>query len=466
VTERFDLVVIGSGPAGEKGAAQAAYAGKRVAVVERDGAGGAAVRQAVIPSKTLRETAQYLTGFRRRGVYGVSLSLDPDVAIERLQARREAVVETMAEAVRSNLDSHGVEFVAGEGRLEPGRRVRVGDRVLEGDVILLATGARPFHPPDVPFEDPDVHDSEEILVCDHIPASIAVIGGGVIGAEYASVFLALGSDVTLIHAGSRILPFADAEISRRLQETLEDFGMEVLTGHRADSIERTDAGMAVNLEGGRTVRAEKVLFSLGQVGNTANLGLEESGVEVDDRGRIVVDGTFRTTAERVYAAGDVIGPPALASVGMEQGRVAICHAFDLPFKLEVDPFIPMGVYTIPEVAMVGLTEEQATEQGIAYEVGRADFSRNPRAQIVGFAEGLLKLVFRKDDRAVLGVHILGDAASELVHVGQAAIASGQTIDRFIHATYNVPTRTDAYKYAAYDGLQRLSGRIVGADGQG
>ena len=461
--DRFDLVVIGSGPAGEKAAAQAAYVGKRVAVVERDTPGGAAVRQAVIPSKTLRETAQYLTGFRRRNVYGVSLTLEPGVAIERLQARRAAVVEAMTEAVRRNLEAHGIELVVGHGRLEAGRRVRVGERVLHADVILIATGARPFHPPDVPFEDPDVHDSEEILVIDAIPESIAIVGGGVIGSEYASVFLALGSTVTLIHAGPRILPFADPEISERLATSLRDHGMRVITGRRAESIERLAGGVSVNLEGGEAVAAAKVLFSLGQTGNTDAMGLEEAGVRTDPRGRIWVDENFRTTAERIYAAGDVIGPPALASVGMEQGRVAACHAFDIPFKREVDPNTPMGVYTIPEVAMVGLTEDRATELGIDYEVGRAWFLHNSRAQIGGFTDGLVKLVFRRDDRVLLGVHILGDLASELIHMGQAAIADGHQIDRFIHATFNVPTRADAYKYAAYDGLQRLSGRIVSTD---
>jgi NAD(P) transhydrogenase len=404
-----------------------------------------------------------LTGFRRRGVYGVSLSLDPAVTIERLQARRTAVVDAVGEGVRRNLEAHGIELVTGEGHLEPGRRVRVGDRVLEADVILIATGARPFHPPDVPFEDPDVHDSEEILVTDRIPSSIVVIGGGVIGCEYASVFVALGSSVTLVHAGPRILPFADAEVSTRLAETFEGFGMRVVTGRRAESIDRGAGGPIVNLEGGEAIAGEKVLFSLGQTGNTEALGLEAAGVQVDDRGRILVDETFRTTAEGIYAAGDVIGPPALASVGMEQGRVAMCHAFAIPFKRRVDPIIPMGVYTIPEVAMVGLTEEQAVERGFDHEVGRASFSGNPRAQIAGFEEGFVKLVFRRSDRMLLGVHIIGDGASELIHLGQAAVTDGDSIERFIHTTFNVPTRTDAYKYAAYDGLQRLAGRPGGPE---
>ncbi|MGH2740442.1 MAG: Si-specific NAD(P)(+) transhydrogenase [Actinomycetota bacterium] len=464
MSERFDLVVLGSGPAGEKGAAQAAYVGKRVAVVDiGPNPGGAAVRLAVIPSKTLRETAQYLTGFRRRNVYGVSLSLDPGAALARLMARKAMVVETMTEAVRRNFERHGVEFVVGTPTVEPGPAVKVantdGDRVLEASAVLVATGARPYHPPDVPFEDPDVHDSEGILTIDRIPGSIVVVGGGVIGCEYASVFAALGADVTLVHAGPRILPFADQEISESLAMTFESFGMSVATGTRADSIERRDGALTVNLAGGRSIAAEKVLFSLGQVGNTEGLGLEALGVDVDDRGRVLVDEHYRSTVDGIYAAGDVIGPPALASVSMEQGRVAMCHAFDIPFKAYVDPLAPMGIYTIPEVAMVGLTESDARERGLDIETGRGQFEANPRAQITGMTDGLIKLVFRRSDRVIVGAHILGEIATELIHIGQAAIADEHPIDRFIDVTFNVPTRADAFKYAAYDGLQRHGAAI-------
>lgn len=461
MSERFDLVVLGSGPAGEKGAAQAAYVGKRVAVVERNlDPGGASVRRAVIPSKTLRETAQYLTGFRRRNVYGVSLSLKGEAALERLMARKEQVVDAMTEAVRKNLADHGVEFIVGEARLEPGPRVRVandgGERLLEAEVVLVATGARPYHPPDVPFEDPDVHDSVEVLTLERIPRSIIVIGGGVIGCEYASIFTALGSGVTLIHAGPRILPFADEEISELLAATFESYGMKLVVGVRAESIVRRDGALTVDLAGGRSLVAEQILFSLGQVGNTEGLGLEELGVDVDERGRIAVDERFRSSAPGVYAAGDVIGPPALASVSMEQGRVAICRAFNIPFKEHVDPLAPMGVYTIPEVAMVGLSESAAHERGLDIETGRGDFEANSRAQITGMTDGLIKLVFRRNDRVIVGAHILGEIATELIHIGQAAIAHEDPIDRFIDVTFNVPTRADAYKYAAYDGLQRLA----------
>jgi NAD(P) transhydrogenase len=382
------------------------------------------------------------------------------MALERLMARKAAVVEAMTEAVRRNLDRHGIELVVGRPRLEPGPVVVVdtdtGERRLAAASVLIATGARPFHPPDVPFEDPDVHDSEEILSIDRIPESMIVIGGGVIGCEYASIMTALGAAVTLVHAGPRILPVADAEISRLLAETFERLAMTVLTGVRAASIDRAEGELRVNLEDGRSLAADKILFSLGQVGNTEGLGLDAVGVEADDRGRIAVDARYRSTAEGIYAAGDVIGEPALASVSMEQGRVAVCHALGIPFKAEVDPLAPLGVYTIPEVAMVGLTEEAAAERGLDVEVGRGWFEANPRAQITGITDGLVKLVFRRDDRVLVGVHILGEIASELIHIGQSAIADGHSIDRFIDVTFNVPTRSDAYKYAAYDGLQRLA----------
>lgn len=468
--EHFDMVVIGSGPAGEKGATQAAYFGKRVAIVERAATpGGVAVRNAAVPTKTLRETALYITGFRQREVYGLSLQLDPDVALERLMWRTSQVVDTMTEAVSRNLERHGIELIHGEATLGPGRTVRVSSdgreaRVLRGDVILIASGSRPFRPPGIPFDDPDVHDSEAIIGLDRIPGSMVVVGGGPVGCEYASVFTALGVEVTLLDAADRLLPFLDVEISQLLAETFTGLGMKVILGSGVASIERKDRELQVGLAGGEVYRPEKVLFAAGRAGNTEELGLEAVGVEVDAKGRILVDDTYRTTAEGIYAAGDVIGPPALGSVSMEQARVAACHAFGIPFKETVDPLAPFGVHSIPEVAMVGLSEEAAAAEGIDYEVGRGWFAQNTRARITGSTEGLIKLVFRREDRGLLGVHILGDIAGELIHQGQAVLHQGGTIDYFIHATFNVPTRSDAYKYAAYDGLQRLAGKMVSEKG--
>jgi NAD(P) transhydrogenase len=332
------------------------------------------------------------------------------------------------------------------------------ERTLHGDVVLIATGSRPFRPASVPFDDPDVHDSETVLEIDHPFTSLVVIGGGAVGCEYASIFRALGVEVTLVDSGERLLSFLDAEISQLLAEAFSRMGMRLVLGGGRATLERGDNGMTCTLAGGEEITADKVLFASGRVGNTEGLGLEEAGVRVDDRNRIVVDERFQTTAESIYAAGDVIGPPALASVSMEQGRVAACYAFEIPFKETVDPMPPFGVYSVPEAAMVGLTEEEAMAKGLDYEVGRGWFAGNTRATIAGATDGLVKLVFKREDRKLLGVHVLGDHATELVHQGQTVLNYGGTIDYFIHSTFNVPTESEAYKYAAYDGLQRLRAR--------
>ncbi len=464
MSERFDLVVIGAGPAGEKGGAQAAYFGKKVAIVDlREDPGGSTATKAGIPTKTLREAALYLTGFRRRELYGLGMELTHETALNRMRARADDVVRLSVETVRRNIERHGIELYRGEARLGPGRTVVAhgpdGERILEAEVILIATGSRPYHPPGVPFDDPDVHESESILDLARIPKRLAVIGGGAVGCEYASIFLALGSSVMLVDTRDRLLPFLDDEISRELAAVFGGLGMRLALETEVSSVERAEGALVLTLSSGELVPADAVLFAAGRAGNTEGLGLAEAGVEVDGRGRIVVDETFRTTAEGIYAAGDVIGPPGLASVAMEQGRVAACHAFKIPFKETVDPLAPFGVYTIPDVAMVGMTEEAAREAGIDFEVGRAWFSGNARARISGAMEGLVKLVFRREDRLLLGVHILGDEASELIHLGQAVLQQGGTIDYFIHTTFNVPTLSEAYKYAAYDGLQRLSAGV-------
>lgn len=459
--EHFDMIVIGSGPAGEKAAAQAAFFGKRVAVVERaDHLGGAPVSTGGIPTKTLRETALYLTGFRRRELYGLGLELSAESTLERLRAREAEVSATMAEAVRRNLERHGVALVRGAAVLDRERALTVMDpagrkHVVRGEAVLIATGSRPFHPPGIPFDDPDVHDSDSIVALDRIPASIVVIGGGPVGCEYASIFAALGAAVTLVDAADRLIPFLDVEISSVLKDEFTAMGMRVLVTSPPARVERTGKQLRVTLGEGDVLTPDKVLFAAGRRGNTEGLGLKEAGVALDQRGRVVVDDRYQTTVDGIFAAGDVIGPPALASVSAEQGRVAACHAFGIPFKETVDPLPPYGIYSLPEVGMVGMTEEAAVEAGIPSGVGRARFAENTRSQIAGTTQGLLKVVFNRNDRRLLGVHIVGEEAAELVHVGQAAIHAHETIDRFIHSTFNVPTRAEAYKYAAYDGLQHI-----------
>jgi NAD(P) transhydrogenase len=464
--DSFDMIVIGAGPAGEKAAAQAAYFGKRVAVVDKaENPGGSAVRTASVPAKTLRESALYITGFRRRDIYGVSLQLHPSLVLERLTARTVDVTTTEIESVRRNLDRHGVHTFRGDARLARGPVVRVrsndgSEQVLRAGVILVATGSRPLHPPEIPFSDPDVHDPETIITLNRIPQSMVIIGGGPVGCEYASVFTALGVEVTLLDVAERLVPFMDAEISDVLADAFMGMGMRLILGSAGASVERSGDQLAVTFGRRQRLHPEKVLFTAGRVGNTEDLGLEDVGVQTDAHGRIVVDHKYQTTSRGIYAAGDVIGLPELASVSMEQGRVAACHAFGIPFKETVDPLPPYGVYSIPEAAMVGMTEAAATEHGIDYEVGRAWFKDSPRAQITGFTQGLVKLVFQRSDRRLLGVQIVGEIAGELIHIGQAAIGCGERIDTFIHRTFNVPTFSETYKYAAYDGLQRLSGSVL------
>lgn len=458
IEKRFDLVVIGSGPAGEKGATQAAYHGKRVAIVERaPEPGGAAVSNAGIPTKALRETALYVSGFHKKEIYGVSLHLDPVQTFERLRTRSSAVSAAMSAAVRRNLERHGIELIRGSARLDAGRRVHVcshdgSERVLDADAVLIATGSRPLRPPAIPFDDPDVVDSEGILALDRPFQSVAIVGAGAVGCEFASIFTALGIGVTLIDISDRALPFLDREISELLVEPFRAAGMDVRLGCRVGAVTRERAGLRVELDGGNVVRPDKLLFAAGRVGNTDGLGLRDAGVEVDERGRVVVDGHYRTTSECIYAAGDVIGAPALSSVSMEQARVAMCHAFDIRFKPAVDPVPPVAAYSIPEGASVGMTEEAARQAGVDYEVGRSWFADNARAVIAGATEGLVKLIFERDSHRLLGAHVISDEAGELIHQGQAVLNHGGRIDYFIHTTFGVPTRTEAYKYAAYDGL--------------
>lgn len=461
------MVVVGSGPAGEKAAAQAAYFGKRVAIVEHAPVPGGEMVSGAITTKAIREAALYLTGFTRHEVYGVSLDLDPQAAIDRLRSRAARVAAMMSEAVRENLRRHDIDLIAGVARLGSGRTVVVDpgnggtSRLLGADAILVATGSCPFHPPGVPFADPDVLDSETARTLDHPLESLVVVGGGAVACEYASIFLALGAEVTLVDRGTRLLPFLDADVSRLLTESFRSYGMRILGETAVTKVTRQGNGLCVETSDGESIRPAKIIFAAGRVGNTADLGLGEVGVATDERGRILVDDEYQTTASGIYAAGDVMGPPALASVSMEQGRVAACYAMGIPFKRTVDPLTPFGVYSIPECAMVGLTEEQARQQGLDCEIGTAWFKDNSRAAIAGATQGMVKLVARRHDRGLVGVHILGEGATELIHQGQAVLHFGGTIDYFIHSTFDVPTVSDSYKYAAYDCLQRLAARSPG-----
>ena len=460
-----DLIVIGSGPAGEKGAAQAAYFGKRVIVVEKQAApGGAAVHTGTLPSKTLRETALFLSGHRQRELYGITVALDPALAVPRLLSRKEAVRAQEVERIRWNLERHRVELVQGAARVVDPHTVEVagatGARRLTASTILVATGSVPFQPAGIPFEDPAIDDSDSILDIDRLPGTLLVMGAGVIGCEYASMFAALGVRVTLVDPKKELLGFLDADMSEALRRALVAMGVDVRLEDSAAEVRRAGDHIVTRLASGGEVATERLLFAAGRQGATAGMGLEELGVEIDRRRFIVVDEQFRTAVPSIAAAGDVIGFPALASVSMEQARVAICHAFGFAYKREVSDLLPYGIYTIPEVSAVGLSQEDAAERGIEVVCGRSPYQLNTRGKICGDLDGLVKLVFARADRRLIGAHVIGERATELVHIGQAIIALGGTVETLIEMVFNHPTLAECYKYAAYEALGRWS---AGAD---
>lgn len=459
--QEFDLIVIGSGPAGEKGAAQAAYFGKRVALIEKHHLlGGALINTGTIPSKTLRETALYFSGLGQRGLYGIDYTLRENLTVPQFMHREVEVTMSLRDLLAHNLSRHNVTVFEGEASFaDPHTVVVAGSdttQTLRSSVILVATGSRPVWPKDTPH-DPRLYDSDTILHMDTIPKSLAVIGAGVIGCEYATMFQALGVSVTLVCSSEQLLPFLDAEIADhlRLQMELLDIDLKRKTTLIETILDASPDSVLLLLSEGE-VTVDRVLFATGRQGATAELGLDRAGLVATDRGQIKVNQNYQTAVDHIYAAGDVIGIPALASTSMEQARVAMCHAFDLRYKDRVSPILPMAIYTIPEIASVGETEESCAKKGIPCLVGRSSYARNARGQIVGDTQGLVKLVFRNPDKKLLGIHIVGESASELIHVGQAVLHFGGTIDDFIAMVFNIPTLGDAYKYAAYDGLQALA----------
>jgi len=463
MTEHYDLVVIGAGPAGEKGAAQAAYFGKRVCIVERaPKPGGAAVNTGTIPSKALRETALYFSGLRQRGLYGVDYHVKRDITIGDFMFRERAVIEAEWKLIDENIKRHGIDQLQGTARISGPHNVEVSrygtePRQIDCDYILVATGSHPQQPQDVSIDGRVVVDSDTLLTLDRIPASMIVIGGGVIGCEYACTFAALGVRVTLITSRPRLLAHLDAEVSEALRQQMTSrLGISVHVDTDTSAIEVTDTRGHVTLGDGTQLSADCILYSAGRIGASAGVGLETVGVRTNTRGFIEVDEHYRTSVPSIYAAGDVVGFPALASTSMEQARVAVCHAFDLRYKQQVADILPYGVWTIPEIATVGLNEEQLAARDTPFVVGRASFRANPRGQILGELDGFVKLVFRPDDQRLLGVSIVGEGASELIHVGMTCMSFGGTIDFFIQGVFNYPALADVYKYAAYDGLQALS----------
>ncbi len=456
----YDLIVLGAGPAGEKGSAQAAYFKKRVLLVERGvEPGGAAVHTGTLPSKTLRETALFLSGYRQRELYGIHVSVDPALAVPKLLSRKDAVRAQEVARMRWNLERHEVASRQGVGRLVDAHTVEIqgpeGAQRFSAEVILIATGSVPHQPSNIAFDDPDIDDSDTILQIDRMPKSLFVMGAGVIGCEYASMFAAMGAKVTLVEPRNELLSFLDADMSEALRLALIRLGVDVRLQESATKVERVGDDIVTTLGSGETIATDKLLFAAGRSGATAGLGLEQVGVKLKARGTIEVDENYRTAVPSIYAAGDVIGFPALASTSMEQARVAVCHAFGFGYKRELGDHLPYGIYTIPEISCVGLSEEDAKAKGIEVVCGRAPYKLNARAKIIGDMDGMVKLVFEKSTRKLIGAHCIGDRATELIHIGQAIITLSGGVETLIEMVFNYPTLAECYKYAAYDALGRF-----------
>jgi NAD(P) transhydrogenase len=457
----YDLIVIGTGPAGLHGAIQAAKLGKRVAAIEsRRKPGGVCVNEGTIPSKAVREASIYLSGIRERPFYGSSYTLKSNITMQDITERVSYVVKNEQDVIQGHLKRNRIDFISGHARFTGPREVQV--RAENGqideyaaDVILIAVGTRAAHSDDFPVDGRYIFDASNILDAPQIPGTLTVVGAGVIGVEYASMFAALGSEVRIVEQQNRMLGFVDEEITQTLQYHLREMDVRIMLGEKCTSCKRDSKNnLVVEMESRKQVRTDAVLYAVGREGNTADLNLAAGGIEPDERGRIPVDVTYRTAVEHVYAAGDVIGFPALASTSMEQGRVAVCHAFGAPVTSRPE-FYPYGIYTIPEISYVGKNEQQLTEERVPYARGVARFRETARGQLIGETKGMLKLLFHRETLELLGVHILGEGAAELIHIGQSVMAFGGTIEYFTNTVFNYPTLAETYRIAAFSGLNKL-----------
>ncbi len=466
----FDLCVIGSGPGGQKAAIQAAKLGKSVCVVERrEVVGGAAINTGTIPSKALREAILGLGGAcglgPGAGKPGESVR---DVTLAGLWERCQHVITTEIEMVERHFSSNGITLLHGLGRFKDPHTIEaVGEHsveTVEADAVVIAVGTTPAKPPDIEFDERDIISSDELVRLKQLPHSMIVVGGGVIGTEYASMLAALGCKVTLIEGRTRLLDFVDAEIIEALQYHLRQMGVTLRLGEKVVNIKRIDAPKGARsvdavmaeatLESGKTIRADSLVYAIGRQGATGGLNLEAAGLGADSRGRIKVNENFQTSVPHIYAVGDVIGFPALASTSMEQGRIAACHVFGEKCD-SIQDLLPYGIYAIPEISMVGWTEERLTAEGVPYESGIAQYKEIARGQLLGDEIGMLKLLIHQESHAILGVHVIGTGATELIHIGQCAIAFKATVEYFVNCVFNYPTLAECYKVAALNGLNKL-----------
>jgi NAD(P) transhydrogenase len=458
--DAYDLIVIGSGPGGQKAAIQAAKVGASVAMVERrETIGGVCANTGTIPSKTFREAAIYLTGLSERGLYGQSYRVKDEVKMEDLVWRTQQVMARDVDVIRSQLARNHVRLLAGHARFSDPTHIEVTDargarHEVEAARTVIASGTTPARPPGVEFDEQTILDSDGILNLAAIPSTLVVVGAGVIGIEYASIFAALGTRVTVVEQRAQLLEFCDDQMVEALKYQLRDLGVTFRLGERVTSVERHNGETLTTLESGKRIVADAVMYSAGRQGATGDLGLENAGIEADERGRIAVDEHYRTAVEHIYAVGDVIGFPSLASSSFEQGRLAAAHAFGVDANPMHD-LLPIGIYTIPEISFAGRTEEELTAENIPYEIGIARYRELARGQILGDDGGLLKLLVSADDRKLLGVHAFGTSATELVHIGQAVMGLGGTVDYLIDQVFNYPTLAESYKVAALDATNKL-----------
>ncbi len=458
----YDLVVIGSGPGGQRAAIAAAKLGHRVAIVDRKGmVGGVCVNTGTIPSKTLREAVLFLTGMNQRELYGASYQVKEDITIADLTARTHHVIARESDVVRTQLHRNHVRYYQGTASFLDAHTLQVceGPEAFEfkvsADNVVIATGTRPAHPAQVDFDGKCIIDSDGILDFDHLPGSMVVVGAGIIGIEYASMFAALGTRVTVVERRPSMIDFADSEVVEALKFHLRDLSVTFRFNETVESVTKSGAGTLTTLKSGKRIPAEVVMYSAGRQGVTEALHLDRAGLEADDRGRIQVDDQYRTAVPHIYAVGDVIGFPALAATSMEQGRLAAHAAFSEP-TVAMDPdLMPIGIYTIPEISYVGRTESELTEGSVPYEVGISRYRELARGQIVGDSYGMLKLLVSPDTRKLLGVHVFGTNATELVHIGQAIMGTGGTIDYLVNAVFNYPTLSETYKVAALDAVNKM-----------
>ncbi len=439
--EKYDLIVIGSGPAGQRAAIQASKFGKRVALVEKlEVVGGTAINTGTIPSKTIREAVLHLSGFYYQNIYGVNYRVKEQITMADLSFRAQHVIKTEVDVIRAQLSRNGIEVLTGTASFTDPHHIHVvsskNQSDYEADNVIIGTGTKPAESPLVPFNNRNIINSDQILQMPEVPKTLIVVGGGVIGVEYTCMFATLGVRVTLIEH------LRDRRVTMRLNEEVE-------------SVEETpDNGVAAVLKSKKKVSGDALLYAVGRQGNVDELNLANAGLEADSRGRIAVDNDYRTKQPHIFAVGDVIGFPSLGSVSMEQGRIAAANAFGIPINSNRANY-PYGIYTIPEISFIGKTEEQLTEEGVPYEVGIAFFREIARGQIRGDTTGRLKLIFDPDSKELLGVHIVGEGASELLHIGQAVFAFKGTVEYFADAVFNYPTLAECYKAAAFNGLNKL-----------